>query len=167
MLVRLPDPTLPENPEDLFWAAMHPVCEGYKPYDENADWAGLSAGQMALYALWLVESSVPQEGFHGFLWNTSGFHMAEALRGAQTVGAIRYEATFESAISVFPQNRVPIHTAERRNLLQMSGESGEARLSQLDYEFYELLRSVPTLHDYCVRYISARPEEFFEVSGGE
>ncbi len=151
----------------MFYAAMLPVCEEYKPYDETADWTALSTGQMAVYALWLIESSVQQEGFHGFLWNRSGFHLQEAVQGAQVVGAIRYVRIFESAVSEFPCNRVAIHATERRKLLQMSGASGEARLSRLDDEFYELLRGRPTLHDYCVRHISARPEEFFEPPGGE
>lgn len=140
---------------------MQPVCDAYKPWDETASWDELAGGQLALYALWLVESSVQQEGFHGFLWNQAGFHLSNALTGARLIAAEPYIPILEAVLRVFPLNTAPVSAAQRRELLILGGDSSEAHLDRLSEDFYALLRRSPTLRDYCVRYIRSRPEEFF------
>jgi hypothetical protein len=80
---------------------------------ETVGYDGLTEAEQNLYAISWLEGEAANGSLHQFFWNVPPDAAYHALRGLEAVGATQMAAAVRSAISLFPNGRIPDDPDER------------------------------------------------------
>jgi hypothetical protein len=153
----------PEDAERVMWDVIAPMYDELEtPYDPDPRLEEATPGQRALYALHWTRSEVENGGFHQFFYNSTGMLGAEALAGAERIGAADFAAVIREAFSIFPDGPIEDNVS-RQDYMGELGDEHIATLEKLDDRFYALMghEDESTLARKCAAYVESHPEEFF------
>ncbi|HUU84903.1 MAG TPA: DUF4375 domain-containing protein [Phycisphaerae bacterium] len=158
----------------LAWAVVEPIWTLAQGSDDDeklpAEWAGVTEGQLAVYAVVWVEREVVNGGFWQYLYNSNADLPRKALDGFRKLGATEYAGLLEQAISLFPGGKLPKTRTERMRLMPEDpyvdvAEEHKAMvegLDELDSRFFELYGEGDQFYLFIGDYIRANPEAFFK-----
>ena len=166
------------NALDLPWAAIEPVWDFLYPSGNGAGtgWRvkRVTAGQLAIFSTWWLESEVRNGGFEQYFYNSSGHYAKDALEGLRRIGATAFAAIVRDALAVFPSGEPPKLRDERiaaleRALERSCDQRGKMkpdtlvgrRLDALDNRFFDLLDEPNALRRIQSAYVRSNVAQFF------
>lgn len=120
-------------------------------HDDKQGFHTLSEAAQHYYAVNCLSGEVYNGGFIQYFDNSSGEHYAVAERGLEQIGALHSLALLQQAKqAVFGDHPVPIDRDQR--LAATDNPVAEARLNQLDDEFYKDLDNLDIkLESYAIQ----------------
>ena len=120
-------------------------------HDDNQGFHTLSEAAQHYYAVNCLSGEVYNGGFIQYFDNSSGEHYAVAERGLEQIGALHSLALLQQAKqAVFGDDPVPTDRDQR--LAATDNPVAEARLNQLDDEFYKDLDNLDIkLESYAIQ----------------
>lgn len=119
-----------------------------------------SIPQKTFSCVWALEAEVNNGGFSQYFFNSSRETASFVVEALKVIGASKTAQLCEQAISTAFPSGLPADPDLIRSATADFSESIEARLSELDNQFYGY---PDDLTDLLYRYVSMHPEEFGEV----
>ena len=119
-----------------------------------------SIPQKIFSCVWALEGEVNNGGFSQYFFNSSRETASFAVEALKVIGASKTAQLCEEAINVAFPSGLPADPDLIRSATADFPESTEAKLSELDNQFYGY---PDDLTDLLYRYVSMHPEEFGEV----
>lgn len=167
------------NALDLPWLAIEPVWHFLYPDGDGDRTAArvkrVTAGQLAIFTTWWLDSEVCNGGFSQYYENGSGHYAAEALHGLELIGASEFSELHRQSMRIFPGSNPPKRRTERVAALYRAfgqspddekGPNRESKagkfLDALESRYYKLLeRDGDLLRRYQAAYVRSHLDEFF------
>jgi hypothetical protein len=102
----------------------------------DTDFSSLSETERNILSVRMLIDEVNNGGFLQYLFNSSGDHVQDALRGLQAIKAHETERILGKAVMLFDNGPAPKREERMKQLEKLSSKADE-QLSGLDSEFYK------------------------------
>jgi Domain of unknown function (DUF4375) len=116
-----------------------------------------SAGQQALYAIWVVDGEVRNGGFNQYFFNGGGDSAQAAADGFRLVGSEPHAKLVDEAIAAYRKDKARMDATRAQGSLEAFSESyKDDPYDALDSAWYKL--ASPT--ELADAYVKKHPEQF-------
>ena len=97
----------------------------------------LSSKEQQIVLIEELEREINNGGFNQFFYNSAGDYAHETIAALREVKSVKFLKTMESAVSLFPDSKVPRNRNEREKILERIENDANPEWDRLDSEFLE------------------------------
>jgi hypothetical protein len=117
----------------------------------------LSTEQQNFLLVDLLEMEINNGGFSQFFYNSSGDYSHETVEALKSIGALNAAQMLETAISYWPEKKVPKDIQKRRDIIDQIADAINPKLEKLDDQY---LVYPDNINELMIEYVKKNKSSF-------